>query len=180
MDGTTTRRLPLAARVLAGGTWVWLLFAVVHFTDAACSVFAFFDVAATGLVLGFLWISFTALDPWLLRRYVWLSVPFAGALAVGLALTDWGLVLRVALCEADLADCAATVSAGRLPEDLPGRVGLFHVDWVTRYDGGVYFYTSTSFLNRHGVAHLPPGAKPAPRTSIRHLYGRWYSFEWFF
>ena len=111
---------------------------------------------------------------------MWFSVPFAGALAIGLALTDWGLMLRVALCEAELADYAATVSAEGLPADLPGRVGLFHVDWVTTYDGGVYFYTATSFLNRHGVAHLPPGSKPAPRTFVRHLYGRWYRFDWLF
>jgi hypothetical protein len=180
MDGTATRRLPLSAWLLVCAGWVWFLFAVVYFTDAACSFTAFLAVASSGVFLGFLWMSFSTLVPRLLRRYVWLSVPFAGALAAGLALTDWGLTLRVALCEAELADYVAKVSAGGLPENAPGRVGLFHVDEVTTYDGGVYFYTSRSFLNRHGVAHLPPGAKSAPRTSVSHLCGRWYSFEWHF
>src|SRR5262245_56362112 len=138
MDGTTTRRLPLSAWLLVCAGWVWFFFAVVNFTDAACSFITFLALAGSGVVLGFLWMSFSAFTPRFLRRPVWLSIPFAPALALGLALTDLDLALRVALCERDLADYVAAVSAEGLPEDLPGRVGLFHVDWVTTYDGGVY------------------------------------------
>jgi hypothetical protein len=94
--------------------------------------------------------------------------------------TDLGLTLRVALCEAALRDYAAKVSAEGVRDEPPRWVGLFQVEEATVFDRGVYLYTSWSFLNRHGVAHLPPGSKPAPRTSLRHLYGSWYSFEWRF
>jgi hypothetical protein len=103
-----------------------------------------------------------------------------GVLGCALLVTDRGLALRVVLSEAALSEYAGAVVAAGVTDGRPGRVGLFWVDEVSVYDGGVYFYTTWSFLNRHGVAYLPPGTAPAPRISVQQLYGPWYSFEWRF
>jgi hypothetical protein len=173
-------RYPFLARLLTGAAWLWCFFALVYFTDAACPFTVFGAMALSGLLIGAVWSIQTAIWPHLIRRLPWLSVPPAGLLACALLLTDWGLALRVTLSETALNSRAADAIAAGIPDRIPRYVGLFHVDEVQVFDGGVYFYTTWSFLNRHGVARLPEGSRPAPRTSVQHLHGSWYSFEWRF
>ena len=109
-----------------------------------------------------------------------MAVPTAGALGFALAVTDWGLALRVALCEGTLCSYVDGVLPGAKPDRTPRWVGLFRVEETQEYGGAVYLYTSRSFLNRHGVAYIPPGGNPAPRIGVHHLYGSWYSFVWRF
>ncbi len=179
-----TTRCPIPAWVLIGASWVWFLFALIYFTDVACPFNVFLVLGGSGLGLGVVWLVLTAVWPHLIRHSVcavWLTVPAAGLLGSALLLTSWGLLVRVALSETTLRKCAANAAAaGGVPDEFPEMVGLFWVEDVRVDGGGVYFYTSRSFLNRHGVAYLPPGSASVPRISVCHLYGSWYSFEWRF
>jgi hypothetical protein len=110
----------------------------------------------------------------------WLAVPATAIFGAALQVADVGLTLRVALCEDSLDRFVATVKPGGKGDHEPRWVGLFRVDYVQEYEGGVYLFTSDSFINQNGVAHLPNGAPVAPRMRVRHLYGPWYNFEWRF
>jgi len=175
-------RLPLAARLIIVGGWVWLLLALIYFTDAACQIFLFLAIGVSGIIVGAVWIALSVMWPRLLRRparKVWLSVPLAGVLGL-LLLSDLGLALRVRLCEGALSEYVAEVSANGVPAERHQWVGLFKIDDTWVYDGGVYLFTSTSLIDQHGVAHLPPGSKPPSRITVSHLYGLWFSFKWKF
>ena len=56
---------------------------------------------------------------------MWLAVPTAGALGFALAVTDWGLALRVALCEGTLCSYVDGVLPGAKPDRTPRWVGLW-------------------------------------------------------
>jgi hypothetical protein len=173
---------PVSARILLRVAWLWFAVAVVYLTDAACFFMTFFALLGSGMVIGFVWVIFTHLWPRLLSKPIrrfWLSIPLAGVLAVILA-TDIGLLLRVSLCDRVLRDHVTSVAPHGVKEEQSRWIGLFQVDETRVYDGGVYLYTSHSWLNRHGIAHIPVGSKLAPRTNLRHLYGQWFSFEWRF
>jgi hypothetical protein len=172
----------LVPRLAAVAAWLWLAVAIPSLTDAACNFFLWLLLAASGGSLGVAWLALTCAKPSLLRPPAgawWLAVPAAGALGVGLLVTDLGLRLRVALCEDSLSRLVAAVKPGEQDHE-PRWVGLFQVQEVHEYQGGVYLFTSQSWLNRHGVAYLPDGAPVEPRMSVCHLYGPWYSFDWFF
>jgi hypothetical protein len=178
----TSPRFRFAVRVLVVACWVWLLFALIYFTDAACPFPICLAMLGSGLLIGFVWIGLSALWPWLFRRptrMVWLSVPAAGFLGL-LCLSDLALALRVKLCEGALSEYVAGVAANGEPPQTEIAVGLFQVRYTQAYDGGVYLFTSQGFLNQHGIAHLSPNSKPPPRISVRHLYGPWYTFMWRF
>jgi hypothetical protein len=174
---------PLASWLLIGAAWIWFIFALIYLTDVACPFGAVGVLGGSGLLLAVGWLFRTAAWPLPLSRVAflcWLSVPFAGLLGCLLVLTGWGLTLRVMLSEAALSSRAASAIAEGAPDWKPSLVGLFDVDEVQVFDGGVYFYTTWSYLNRHGVARLSPGRALAPRTSVHHLYGPWYTFTWRF
>ncbi len=125
------------------------------------------------------WLIFTLLHPMLLSRAIapiWLTVPLAGLLGIVLVTTEVGLLARVALSDTALRKHIAKAQ----PAAPQCWVGLFQVEESRSYDGGVYLFTSHSWLNRHGVAHIPAGSKIAPRIRVRHLYGEWFRFEWKF
>jgi hypothetical protein len=181
-SGAATR-LPLPVWLVTCASWIWFLFALLYFTDAACPFTAFLALAGSGFLLGVAWFVLTAVWPHLVRYpacFLWLTVPLVGLLACVLLLTGIGFVLRVALSEGALRECVANTAAAGGPKGGPSRVGLFQVEEVMVYREGVYFYTTWGFLDRHGVAYLPPGSELAPRIGVRHLYGRWYSFKWRF
>lgn len=64
----------------------------------------------------------------------------------------------------------------------PRRVGLFWVDGTENKGGAVFLYTSSSFLNRHGIVYVPPGqATPSIKGRVNEqLVGPWHSFTWRF
>jgi len=84
------------------------------------------------------------------------------------------------ISEESLQSYVASVPAGALPDRTRRWVGLFRVEETEEYGGAIYLYTSHGFLDRHGIAFLPPGTTPAPRMSVRHLFGPWYNFTWRF
>jgi hypothetical protein len=159
---------------------LWLLAVVPFFSDAACNSFLTLLFLGSGALLGLFWVAVSIGRPSLLRPPAakwWFMVPIAGLMGLFLLVSDRDLALRVWLCEEVLQNRVDDVNSGNNPERAPGWVGLFHVDDTRCYDGGTYLYTSSSFINRHGVAHVPPGCQPMPRTRIKQLYGPWYSFE---
>src|SRR5262249_6436668 len=182
MDNEISGRLPLTARILIGITSLWFAFAVVYLTDAACDFTIFFALLCSGIAIGFVWVIITLLSHRLRTKpsCLWFSVPLGGAVASVLAVRGAGLALRVYLCDGALGEYVVSVPPEGIRKEQAQWIGLFRVEEATVCDGGVYLYTSQSWLNRHGVAHIPIGSKVAPRTSVQHLYGQWFRFEWRF
>src|SRR5262249_46520297 len=110
----------------------------------------------------------------------WLTVPLVGALGVLIILkAEWILMAQVKLSEGRLRSYVASVAPGTI--DQTSRwVGLIRIEETEGYEGAVYLYTGTIFLNRVGVAYMPEGTQPAGRIRVDHLYGPWYWFEWRF
>jgi hypothetical protein len=183
LTGTGRSVATSVACLLVAFTWLCLLLAVLFLSEPAHNFVAMLFLGASGLVIGTTWLIFTVVKPQLLsstsRRW-WLTVPLAGGLGVVLLITNWGLALRIALCESTLHNHIAGLSAGSNVQRRPERIGLFRFEEVEEYQGSVYFYTGSGFLNRYGLAYIPPGQRPAPWMSVRHVYGPWYTFEWRF
>jgi hypothetical protein len=60
-------------------------------------------------------------------------------------------------------------------------VGLFLVEGIEEFQGAIFLYTSNGFINRYGIAYVPPGTELPPRRFlIKNLSGNWYSFGWRF
>jgi hypothetical protein len=117
-------------------------------------------------------------------RIWWLSAAVAGGFGIFLSFTTIGLQLRIALSESALTDYALqVVKNGGEFSHKPRPVGLFFVDGEEQYEGVVFLYTSQSFINREGVAYVPPGVnapQQIPRHRLRPLYGPWYICYWLF
>jgi hypothetical protein len=176
----------LYARLLALMAWLWLLAALPFVTDAACFLFVVALLAITWIMLALAWLCGLFEARYLLRsssaRRWWLSAGLAGLLGLLLAFTDVGFILRVALSERALNAYVASVPPGTRNATHTNRpVGLFLVGGTEERDGVVVLYTSSSFLDRHGIAHIPEGAiPPSNLRSVKHLFGSWYSFRWKF
>jgi hypothetical protein len=180
-DGRSDRNTASWAFAVAGG--LWLLAAVPFLTnpgDLAPLLFA-----AAGLLIGLAWLCVLLIPPHLPRSAGeacrWASVPLAGLLGLA-AVSGPGLMLRVALCERQLTAYVAGVPPGTGGIHPPKRVGLFSVDETEEYQGIVLLYTDSGFLDRFGVAYVPPGKGPPQVFKVRfsHLYGPWYRFRWKF
>lgn len=162
--------------------WLWLFGVVVHSSgNSDFNLFTFLCLA--GFLLAIVWIIISSLNwanLWKSARKRWLSVPLAGALGlVFIISSDWLLMARVKLCEDRLSSYVAGIAPGT--DDRQTRwVGLMRVQETKECEGGVYLYTGNEFLDRVGLAYLPPGARPAGRIRVQHLYGPWYSFVWHF
>jgi hypothetical protein len=169
---------------IIAAAWLWFLAALPFFTDAACDFFVFFVLGFAGVLIGISWLTLTSALPRLRRPptlWWWLSVPMVGILACVLLASDWPFALRVALSERALQRHVDAFPRDTPPDRVPRWVGLLHVNETEESDGAVFIYTSTSYLNRHGVAHIPPGSNPMLKIVRRqHLYGDWYKFEWKF
>ncbi len=179
MEGAT-----LYAKLLAVFACLWLLVALPFVTDAACPLFATLGLAIHWLILAFAWL-FGLWAPFLVRsssaRRWWLSAGIAGLLGLLLAFTDVGFMFRVALSERALGAYVATVPSGTKNSSHSNRlVGLFLVDGTEENNGAVVLYTSSGFLDRYGIAYVPPGAIPPSGVSVKHLFGPWYRFKWRF
>jgi hypothetical protein len=104
---------------------------------------------------------------WKSARKRWLSVPLAGALGLVFVINSHWLLMMGGI-------------APGTDDRKPRWVGLMRVQETEECEGGVYLYTGNEFLDRVGVAYLPPGTQPAGRIRVDHLYGPWYSFVWHF
>jgi hypothetical protein len=173
-------------RTIAVLAWLWLLLALPFLTDAACNMIAAMGLFMAWALLACAWLLIGLAGPakaWTGKGW-WIAAGVAGCLGVGLALTDAGLRVRVAVSRSWLDAYAEQVPADtrdRLHE--PRWVGLFRVDGTESIDGTVFLYTSSSYLNRHGIVFVPP-EQGAPQISRRRINGRlhgpWHSFTWKF
>jgi hypothetical protein len=184
------RRTPVVLVALGVAGLVWLLAAVVLFTDAGDGGLLSLALIGSGLLLGALWLASIQIllctqteqhGPWSRWAWAWaLAVPLAGALGFALACTDADLALRVWLCEPSLQRHAATTAPYYSPTGE--WVGFFQVEELQTAQGSFALYTGTEGMyNRAGIAYVPPGSEPPPGVRIRsHLYGNWYRFWWKF
>jgi hypothetical protein len=175
----------IALRIHAVLSWLWLLVGLPWITDASSGDLGLILLAAW-LLLSVFWGGL------FLEWYPTSLLSRAGRrclLASGLALllgfvlgaTRVGLTLRVALCEPVLTCHIANLPPGTRDYHEPRLVGLFWVHEEQEHQGAVALYTSYGFMNRYGVAYLPPGTSlPRPIRHLQHLYGPWYAFEWKF
>jgi hypothetical protein len=171
-------------RALAVWAWVWLVFALPFLTDAACNILVGLLLLGSWAVLALAWLvlGLVGLPRSLGSRWWWASA-VAGCLGVVLALTDVGLAARVALSRPWLEDYARQVPRDkRNSSHEPRWVGLFRVDGTENQGGAVFLYTGTGYLNRYGVAYIPPDERPRDFDKIRTrpLLGPWESFVWKF
>jgi hypothetical protein len=176
-------KLFLSVRMLVGLAWLWFLAAMVFLTDPGCDFRVFLLVGFSGFFIGIMWLVMTILNRSLIFGTVpkrWLSVPLAGILAQLFLVTDWGITLRVRSCEGQLNSYVASVPAGT-DDQTPRWIGLFRIEETVEHDGAVYLYTGHPFIDRAGVAYIPPGTKLAGGIRAdRRLHGDWYSFIWKF
>jgi hypothetical protein len=169
---------------LAVLAWLWLLLALPFLTDAACNVFAGLFLFGTWLLLAVAWLFVGLVGlPHSLSSRLWWAAAVAGCLGVGLAFTDAGLLVRVALSQPWLEAYARQVpldSRDTLHE--PQWVGLFRVDGEENRGGAVFLYTSYGYLNRYGLAYIPSeqAFHQFSRMRKRPLLGEWHVFEWKF
>jgi hypothetical protein len=173
-------------RLLAVLAWLWLLVAIPFLTDIGCDLLVGFLLFFTWLLMAVGWIVLAF--PWrsktLSSRLWWFGAGIAGCMGVGLAVTDVGLTVRVALSQPWLDAYAAQVPANTHDSrHKPRWVGLFRVDGTENEQGVVFLYTSQAFINREGLVYLPPGSGAGP-FGLRYVQGRlsgpWHRFWWKF
>src|SRR5437016_1901803 len=137
MKTDVSLRFPILARLVIAFTWLWLSFALVFLTDAGCMFLIADALVGSGLFLSIFWMVLTGVWPYLLRKpfcILWLTVPLAGMIGVGLALTDVGFQARVTLSEWALGDDVERIRVEGIPVEQSRTVGLFRVEETRTYD----------------------------------------------
>jgi hypothetical protein len=166
-------------RTLVILAWIWLLAELPFVTNVSLDLCLTFPLLFFfGFMLELFWLAMTAAKP--ARRVSpkgkwWLSVPCVGLLALTFAITNWGLAIRVMLCETELQAAVDEVKGNQPGFDAtPRRVGLFPVRTTLWANGEVRFCTNNE-LNFAGIAYVRPGTEGLPsRRTPTHLYGPWY------
>jgi hypothetical protein len=180
-------RLPpelLGIQLVGVGAWAWLLAALPFLTDTATPFPFDLCFGATWLALAVAWLVLSIVSaaglrwaPW--RRW-WIATSVAGVIGLTVAATDFGLVVRLFLCERQLTAYATAVAPGTsdvLQEST--SVGLFRVEKTEEYGGAVFLYTNSK---QSGLVYFPGGTSPPYRGGMKthHLYGPWHLFRWKF
>ena len=110
----------------------------------------------------------------------WWVTPVVIVLATaGLLVTSAPLLVRFELSQGAMEELAREATAnGALPR--PDRVGLFPVERVTRFQGGMRFLVKgAGFLDPGGFAFSPDGRPPnlGGEDHYFHLEGPWYVWQ---
>src|SRR5437870_4905178 len=103
---TQVERPLLKVRVLAWLSWGWLAAAVPFITDASTPFLIGIGLAGSWLLLEVCWLMVPFVPPGLRYRsdwQWWLAAGTAGALGYLLAVTNVGLMARIAMCESSLS-----------------------------------------------------------------------------
>lgn len=182
----TTPGPPRPSARLRALTGVWAVLAAVMSASLGRLMLPFL-VLLIGVTLGVAWCS--QLTRVLLDREArgrltwramasWMVCPLTGLLFAALSFTSWPYMLRVKISEPALLRLVADLERGRADLRDPGRAGLIFVDHASVREDCVLLETETGFLTWHGLVYSRSGARPRPppRTHVRHLYGRWYTF----
>jgi hypothetical protein len=186
-ENERVRRPPLLGPgLLVACAAVWLVAALWFLTDANSFFSLSVLLAGAWWLLAWLWVRLPFSSraglrsrPW---RRLWLT---AGAIVVPgavLALTDFGLMARLYLCEPQVATYIAGVAPGTTTyQHEPRWVGLFQVSGTTEYHGEVMLWTTPKFMDQtyHGLLYAPGWAGPTEPVKVqyRHLYGPWFAFR---
>lgn len=181
-DHKTTSTFSRIVLLFVGLAWLWF-FGVIIYSSGNSDFKLFTSLALGGVCLAIIWIVLSSLKwaiLWQNARKQWFSVPVAGVLGLVLCMNShWMVKARVMISENRMRDYVAGVAPGTVDRRMQW-IGLMLVEETEEYEGGVYLYTGHEFINRVGVAYLPPDTKPAGRIRVEHLYGNWYSFVWHF
>jgi hypothetical protein len=164
----------------------WLVAALPSLTDTGYAIpFDLLLIAAWYLVARF-WFRLPYTSPAGLRsrpwRRLWLAAGSIVVLGPVLGLTDLGLMVRLYLCEPQVAAYVAGLApkTAEFPHE-PRAVGLFQVVGTWGSPGGASMQTTTGFLDHrlHGLVYAPGHAGPLVYNKHRtsHLYGPWYAFR---
>ena len=171
-------------RLIAVAGWLGLLLAVPVVTDAGIDFLVFVFLWSVGPMLPIVYFVAALIShrDFLTVRgcILWLGPPAAGGLIIVLSATGYPLAVRVWLSERSLLAHAADVAAGVTDGNEPQCVGLFHVRETWSRKGADFFYTRSGWLDKEGIAHIPPGTPPISRIRATHLTGDWYRFTWRF
>jgi hypothetical protein len=169
---------PARWRILATLAVGWF-HGVLLFWDAV-PVFAgevFFLMMGVGLGLAWFILLLTTLGYCSREKVVLvLTIPLVGILGVAGIETDVGLGLRLWLCENQLKQYAANAPPNPQGIHAGERVGLFQVTRMQKSSGAFCLYDNHGFLNRCGIAYVPPGTGPLLGIRMGHrVYGDWYT-----
>jgi hypothetical protein len=170
--------------VLCG--WGWAAAALPSSTNAGWYILELLALSASFTVvgIGWCWISFTSPSIFSTKRlrWVWTAVPVLWIVVISLGSTDYGLAIRVWLCEDELRAFAESARTDwerngvKAPPD--SQVGLFHVQRTFGYGSEVNMITTRGLLpmKSFGITYCPGPGGAQVVGRYRHLYGPWYTF----
>lgn len=157
--------------------WIWVALTLDVTTDAGWSLAAEYVLPFTYL-LTFLFALACVLFAFKLFKTptsIGIAISALAGQFVGLVLltTDYGLIMRVKLNEAELLAFARSMKSDSKEPEL--HVGSFDVEYATKaQDEAVLLVTGTRFKDKYGIAYVPEGIRgPSLRS---HLFGNWYKF----
>ncbi len=167
---------------------LWVLGAVVTFSDARGDVGLTLLMAGSGLMLATAWSWRTASlsrGPerlWTkLDVALWAFVPAAGLLGLALFATDMDLALRIKLSEPELRSLVAEVEAGGpVSFGRNGRpVGLFWLHEGRLHGDAVFLQAPSLVVSDGGLVWSPKGSPPwwSPEVVFRHIVGPWWRYD---
>jgi hypothetical protein len=173
-------------RVLGVIASLWVVLAIPFLTDTGYYFLTAFFFLGSGFLLTLIWLIIVIISRSNIRNWAevaWCCLtPYALIVAL-LATTDLALAVRVAISENSLTQYISTVPAGTCAPVPKQFVGLFWVSETQECQGSVVLFTSAcGFMNRSGLAYIPPGSRipPGKWREVRRVYRNWYRFEWKF
>ena len=185
---------PNTIELIAAG--LWLIGALVAFSDAGFNGLALL-VILFGLPLGMLWVLRflvtsaveglqtvkTPRDTWPYLR-AWAFTPLVGLIGIGLAMTDWDLVLRLHLSEPYLMRLVEykMTHDNQVADRKPRFAGLFLVHSMENHEGVILLGTGRAYLDRNGLAYTGDTEPPfiGSRWEFTYLHNGWWRFDWDF
>ncbi len=174
-------------------TLIWLVLAVVMFSEPGLNLWLFAILFLLGLLLGVLWglrFLVAAIRRFLKskdrrrllgRAIAWSLLPFVVFFAAGVTKIRLPLKVRLKLSEDALLEYVQTIQPGtRKPFSEHGHwVGLFKIKSVEHIDGCIRIKTNDGFTDEAGLAYSPKNPPPQVwiTDSYRHLYGPWWHWH---
>ena len=162
--------------------WLWSLAALEPATNAGWSLLWQLLLYPSGFLVGILWIQRSPFHPDVPPSWravgVWVLVPTALIAVLVLSATNYGLALRVRLCEDELRTFAESARDEDVGAHGPHgcRVGAFYVHRTYGFGPEVRMITALGMNDRYGIMYWP-GDTPPTGCEYLHLYGPWYRYE---
>jgi hypothetical protein len=107
----------------------------------------------------------------------WLVLPAFLAVILSAVLWPWPLQTRFHFSQPAFAQAVRRIQAGTDPNALRGRIGLYEVGYIHRYESGaIFFQTGLSGFDKVGIAYRPTDA-PC-RSRDKRLALSWFTEMW--